>query len=114
MKSATNQKLYSIGHHCAFFFFVDRIYFNNFTKEVACQSNEIRGKHFILGICRLTFNVILLISISAASNLNVCSQAFRRLYEEVGLGWVYAITKYEPVSLLRSETIPSLIDGLKF
>lgn len=27
-------------------------------------------------------------------------QAFRRLYEEVGLGWVYAITKYEPVSLL--------------
>lgn len=26
-------------------------------------------------------------------------QAFRRLYEEVGLGWVYAITKYEPVSL---------------
>jgi len=26
-------------------------------------------------------------------------QAFRRLYEHVGLGWVYAITKYEPVSL---------------
>lgn len=26
-------------------------------------------------------------------------QAFRRLYEQVGLGWVYAITKYEPVSL---------------
>jgi hypothetical protein len=25
-------------------------------------------------------------------------QAFRRLYEEVGLGWVYAVTKYEPVS----------------
>ncbi|OAY30927.1 uncharacterized protein At5g50100, chloroplastic isoform X2 [Manihot esculenta] len=24
--------------------------------------------------------------------------AFRRLYEEVGLGWVYAITKYEPVA----------------
>ncbi|KAK3035813.1 hypothetical protein RJ639_034629 [Escallonia herrerae] len=23
-------------------------------------------------------------------------QAFRRLYEAVGLGWVYAITKYEP------------------
>lgn len=27
-------------------------------------------------------------------------QAFRRLYEEVGLGWVYAITKYKPVSPL--------------
>jgi len=26
-------------------------------------------------------------------------QAFRRLYEHVGLGWIYAITKYEPVSL---------------
>jgi hypothetical protein len=25
-------------------------------------------------------------------------QAFRILYEQVGLGWVYAITKYEPVS----------------
>jgi hypothetical protein len=25
-------------------------------------------------------------------------QAFRRLYEEVGLGWFYAVTKYEPVS----------------
>ncbi|KAG8638845.1 uncharacterized protein At5g50100, chloroplastic isoform X1 [Manihot esculenta] len=25
-------------------------------------------------------------------------EAFRRLYEEVGLGWVYAITKYEPVA----------------
>ncbi|KEH35065.1 thiol-disulfide oxidoreductase DCC [Medicago truncatula] len=23
-------------------------------------------------------------------------EAFRRLYEQVGLGWVYAITKYEP------------------
>jgi len=25
-------------------------------------------------------------------------EAFRRLYEEVRLGWVYAVTKYEPVS----------------
>lgn len=25
-------------------------------------------------------------------------EAFRRLYEEVGLGWVYAVTKYEPVA----------------
>lgn len=24
-------------------------------------------------------------------------EVFRRLYEAVGLGWVYAITKYEPV-----------------
>ncbi|CAN1179804.1 Uncharacterized protein At5g50100, chloroplastic [Linum perenne] len=24
-------------------------------------------------------------------------EAFRRLYEQVGLGWVYAITKYEPI-----------------
>ncbi|KAL6509605.1 hypothetical protein OROGR_022915 [Orobanche gracilis] len=25
-------------------------------------------------------------------------EAFRRLYEVVGLGWVYAITKYEPIA----------------
>ncbi|KAI4329570.1 hypothetical protein MLD38_027944 [Melastoma candidum] len=25
-------------------------------------------------------------------------EAFRRLYEQVGLGWVYAITKYEPIA----------------
>lgn len=24
-------------------------------------------------------------------------EVFRRLYEEVGLGWVYSITKYKPV-----------------
>ncbi|OWM65374.1 hypothetical protein CDL15_Pgr008964 [Punica granatum] len=27
-------------------------------------------------------------------------EAFRRLYEQVGLGWVYAITKYKPVGAL--------------
>ncbi|TYJ98578.1 Thiol-disulfide oxidoreductase DCC isoform 1 [Cucumis melo var. makuwa] len=27
-------------------------------------------------------------------------EVFRRLYEQVGLGWVYAITKYEPVGRL--------------
>ncbi|KAK3030091.1 hypothetical protein RJ639_037639 [Escallonia herrerae] len=27
-------------------------------------------------------------------------QAFRRLYEAVGLGWVYAITKYEPMAAI--------------
>ncbi|KAF2282894.1 hypothetical protein GH714_043314 [Hevea brasiliensis] len=27
-------------------------------------------------------------------------EAFRRLYEQVGLGWVYAITKYEPVATI--------------
>lgn len=26
-------------------------------------------------------------------------QAFKRLYEEVGLGWVYAVTNFEPVSV---------------
>ncbi|XP_065619962.1 uncharacterized protein At5g50100, chloroplastic-like isoform X2 [Quercus suber] len=26
--------------------------------------------------------------------------AFRRLYEQVGLGWVYAITKYEPIATI--------------
>ncbi|BAF16112.1 uncharacterized protein At5g50100, chloroplastic [Oryza sativa Japonica Group] len=25
-------------------------------------------------------------------------EAFRKLYEEVGLGWIYAVTKYEPVA----------------
>lgn len=29
-------------------------------------------------------------------------EAFRRLYEEVGLGWVYAITKYEPIATVAS------------
>ncbi|XP_044481209.1 uncharacterized protein At5g50100, chloroplastic-like [Mangifera indica] len=27
-------------------------------------------------------------------------EAFRRLYEQVGLGWVYAITKYEPIATI--------------
>lgn len=35
-------------------------------------------------------------------------QAFRKLYEEVGLGWVYAVTKYEPVSVILHDT-----DGCK-
>ncbi|KAG0446904.1 hypothetical protein HPP92_028577 [Vanilla planifolia] len=29
-------------------------------------------------------------------------EAFRRLYEEVGLGWVYYITKYEPISTIAN------------
>ncbi|XP_010932075.2 uncharacterized protein At5g50100, chloroplastic isoform X1 [Elaeis guineensis] len=29
-------------------------------------------------------------------------EAFRKLYEEVGLGWVYAITKYEPVATIAN------------
>ncbi|KAK8916311.1 hypothetical protein KSP39_PZI023161 [Platanthera zijinensis] len=29
-------------------------------------------------------------------------EAFRRLYEEVGLGWIYAITKYEPISTMAN------------
>ncbi|XP_078440354.1 putative thiol-disulfide oxidoreductase DCC [Wolffia australiana] len=29
-------------------------------------------------------------------------EAFRRLYEEVGLGWVYAVTKYEPISTIAN------------
>ncbi|XP_030938346.1 uncharacterized protein At5g50100, chloroplastic isoform X3 [Quercus lobata] len=27
-------------------------------------------------------------------------EAFRRLYEQIGLGWVYAITKYEPIATI--------------
>ncbi|XP_021292399.1 uncharacterized protein At5g50100, mitochondrial isoform X2 [Herrania umbratica] len=27
-------------------------------------------------------------------------EAFRKLYEQVGLGWVYAITKYEPIATI--------------
>ncbi|KAK7281861.1 hypothetical protein RIF29_10190 [Crotalaria pallida] len=30
-------------------------------------------------------------------------EAFRRLYEEVGLGWVYAITKYEPIAKIADS-----------
>ncbi|KAJ1273388.1 hypothetical protein BS78_06G276400 [Paspalum vaginatum] len=29
-------------------------------------------------------------------------EAFRKLYEEVGLGWVYAVTKYEPVATMAN------------
>ncbi|KAL6579904.1 hypothetical protein OROMI_007928 [Orobanche minor] len=29
-------------------------------------------------------------------------EAFRRLYEVVGLGWVYAITKYEPIASIAN------------
>jgi hypothetical protein len=41
-------------------------------------------------------------------------QAFRKLYEEVGLGWVYAVTKYEPVSryLQRAKHRLSLVHSL--
>lgn len=28
--------------------------------------------------------------------------AFRRLYEEVGLGWIYVITKYEPMATIAN------------
>ncbi|WRX18862.1 DCC1-like thiol-disulfide oxidoreductase family - like 2 [Theobroma cacao] len=31
-------------------------------------------------------------------------EAFRKLYEQVGLGWVYAITKYEPIATI-ADTI---------
>lgn len=34
-------------------------------------------------------------------------QAFRALYEEVGLGWVYAITNHQPVSYSRDK-LPTL------
>lgn len=30
-------------------------------------------------------------------------EAFRKLYEAVGLGWVYAITKYEPVATIADS-----------
>ncbi|CAJ1975190.1 unnamed protein product [Sphenostylis stenocarpa] len=30
-------------------------------------------------------------------------EAFRRLYEHVGLGWVYAITKYEPMAKIADS-----------
>ncbi|KAK7411536.1 hypothetical protein VNO78_02970 [Psophocarpus tetragonolobus] len=30
-------------------------------------------------------------------------EAFRRLYEHVGLGWVYAITKYEPIGKIADS-----------
>ncbi|OMO77525.1 putative thiol-disulfide oxidoreductase DCC protein [Corchorus capsularis] len=30
-------------------------------------------------------------------------EAFRKLYEHVGLGWVYAITKYEPVATIADS-----------
>ncbi|OVA11267.1 putative thiol-disulfide oxidoreductase DCC [Macleaya cordata] len=29
-------------------------------------------------------------------------EAFRRLYEEVGLGWVYAVTKYKPIAVIAN------------
>ncbi|KAI3963345.1 hypothetical protein MKW98_022767 [Papaver atlanticum] len=29
-------------------------------------------------------------------------EAFRRLYEEVGLGWVYAVTKYKPIGVVAN------------
>lgn len=54
--------------------------------------------------CPTTFrkHVYSIISIDTLSIFTLpLLQAFRRLYEQVGLGWVYAITKYEPVSLLK-------------
>ncbi|GFP79946.1 uncharacterized protein at5g50100 mitochondrial [Phtheirospermum japonicum] len=31
--------------------------------------------------------------------------AFRRLYEVVGLGWVYAVTKYEPIASIADAVM---------
>lgn len=39
-------------------------------------------------------------------------QAFQKLYEAVGLGWVYAITKYEPVIFLNISNAPCSFDVL--
>ncbi|CAN8306655.1 unnamed protein product [Cochlearia groenlandica] len=36
-------------------------------------------------------------AIQSDGNVVTGVEAFRRLYEEVGLGWVYTITKYEPI-----------------
>ncbi|KAL1207236.1 hypothetical protein V5N11_027983 [Cardamine amara subsp. amara] len=36
-------------------------------------------------------------AIQSDGNVVVGVEAFRRLYEEVGLGWVYTITKFEPI-----------------
>ncbi|GMY24589.1 hypothetical protein FCV25MIE_19831 [Fagus crenata] len=38
-------------------------------------------------------------------------EAFRRLYEQVGLGWIYAITKYEPLSFFIA-TITDAVYGV--
>jgi hypothetical protein len=35
-------------------------------------------------------------------------QAFRALYDEVGLGWIYAITNHQPVSPIQ-EKMPDVI-----
>ncbi|KAI0497076.1 uncharacterized protein At5g50100, chloroplastic [Dendrobium catenatum] len=36
-------------------------------------------------------------AIQSDGTIHTNVEAFRRLYEEVGLGWVYAITKYKPI-----------------
>lgn len=41
-------------------------------------------------------------------------QAFRKLYEAVGLGWVYAITKYEPVSPSLTSSNDVLLFAVSF
>ncbi|CAL9241425.1 unnamed protein product [Arabidopsis halleri] len=39
-------------------------------------------------------------AIESDGNVVIGVEAFRRLYEEVGLGWVYTITKFEPIGKL--------------
>jgi hypothetical protein len=36
-------------------------------------------------------------------------EVFRRLYEAVGLGWVYAVTKYEPAMKAANWWVPGIM-----
>lgn len=53
--------------------------------------SQIYINHIHIGI---SFNP----RINRSFNFIILKQAFRKLYEAVGLGWVYAITKFQPVS----------------
>ncbi|KAF3951898.1 hypothetical protein CMV_022498 [Castanea mollissima] len=55
---------------------------------------RVRNKHY----GTIKFFYISFDDYSLEENQGLDSKtAFRRLYEQVGLGWVYAITKYEPI-----------------
>jgi hypothetical protein len=49
------------------------------------------------GLC-ISYVSVHIYYVLESSNCCYKLQAFRRLYEEVGLGWIYAVTKYKPVS----------------
>nr|XP_010932080.1 uncharacterized protein At5g50100, chloroplastic isoform X3 [Elaeis guineensis] len=73
-------------------------------EEDTCTSMPWRIKMLYDGDCPLCMREVMgrIHAILSDGTVVRDVEAFRKLYEEVGLGWVYAITKYEPVATIAN------------